>query len=116
MGDCHLHIQQIYSGCIFASAMDVFMANCINDNKIVSPGKLTSAEFNHVYSISNVLQNCTIYILVSLENTCVMEARIGWMDQTRIIAASRVDQNSLPAQLDISVFKRYIHYSQDLKG
>ena len=54
MGDCHLHIQQIYSGCIFASAMDVFMANCINDNKIVSPGKLTSAEFNHVYSISNV--------------------------------------------------------------
>ena len=39
-----------------------------------------------------------------------MEDQIVWMDQMRIIAPSRVDQNSLLAQLVISVSKRYLPY------
>ena len=39
-----------------------------------------------------------------------MEDQIVWMDQMRIIAPSRVDQNSLLAQLVISVSKRYLSY------
>ena len=39
-----------------------------------------------------------------------MEDQIVWMDQMRIIAPSRVDQNSLLAQLVISVYKRYLPY------